>query len=183
MRKVWMICVLSALSANAYTNPLSESDWGSIAMEKGLDPFELYAVSLMESSKYCGNKTISPWPLAINSAGKSMLPQTHAEALQSLEQELDKGIRSIDIGLMQVNIKWHGHRVRDIRSLFDANVNLRIGADILAEAIRSEPSDRALGLGRYHAGYGNEPERLARAYHYGKRTLAIAKALRAYFGD
>ncbi|MDX8126969.1 transglycosylase SLT domain-containing protein [Methylomonas sp. OY6] len=183
MRKLLLILYLVSLSANAYSNALINSNWGKIAAEKGLDPFELYAVSLMESSKYSSNNTITPWPLAINAAGTAIFPRNRGDALNALACELEKGITSIDVGLMQINIKWNGYRVSDIKSLFDPEVNLRVGADILAEAIRSEPHDKTLGLGRYHAGYGNEPDRLARAYAYGRRISLIANRLRKYFGD
>lgn len=181
--RLLFLTLFIAVSTNTYSNTLISSSWGKVAAEKGLDPFELYAVSLMESSKYNSDRTITPWPLAINSAGTPIIPKSIDEALNALAIELKKGVQSIDIGLMQVNIKWHVYRVSDIRSLFDPETNLRVGADILAEAIRSEPNDRTLGLGRYHAGYGDEPERLARAYAYGKRISLIAKRLRQFFGD
>lgn len=182
MRRILLFCLVF-ISFGAYSNTLTKSNWGKIATEKGLDPFELYAVSLLESSKYNSNRTITPWPLAINSAGTPILPKSHADALNALQNELEKGVRSIDIGLMQINIKWNGYRVNDVRDLFDPEINLRVGADILAEAIRSEPHNKTLGLGRYHAGYGNDPDRLARAYAYGRRISLIANRLRKYFGE
>ena len=83
-------------------------------------------------------------------------------------------MRSIDVGLMQVNVRWQGHRVGKPEELLDPATNLRVGADILAESIGSAPGNLVLGIGRYHAGFQDE----ARAYRYGRRVLAVARQIR-----
>ena len=79
--------------------------------------------------------------------------------------------RNIDVGLMQVNLQWHGHRATP-DALLDAGTNLDVAAAILAAAIASAPGDPELGIGRYHH-WRNET--VARAY--GRRVLAVVQAL------
>ena len=38
--------------------------------------------------------------------------------------------KSIDVGLLQVNTRWHGHRVDRLESLLDPKINLGVGAAI-----------------------------------------------------
>ena len=78
---------------------------------------------------------------------------------------------NIDIGIMQVNLRWHGHRVADPLTLLEPDSNIRVAAAILREAIDSVPTDLELGVGRYHS---SDPSR-ARAY--GRRVLGIYQGL------
>jgi hypothetical protein len=78
---------------------------------------------------------------------------------------------AIDVGLMQVNLRWHGHHV-SATELLDGRRNLEIAADILAEALRSAPGDAELGVGRYHQW---RDEGVAR--RYGRRVLALLQRL------
>ena len=52
---------------------------------------------------------------------------------------------------MQINWRWHKHRVKRPEDLLDPLTNVRIGADILLENIRRSPSDLVATLGRYHS--------------------------------
>lgn len=147
--------------------------WWQIATERGLDPYILYAVALVESAQI-NDRLAAPWPWALNRQGRPILPSSRHEARGILNEALNKGIRSIDVGLMQVNVRWNGHRVQRLEDLLDPETNIRIGADVLTEAIDSAPGDLALGIGRYHTGWRNDAD----AYRYGRRVLAIAQQIR-----
>ena len=139
-----------------------------MAGKRGLDPYILYAVALVESAKV-SKRIAKPWPWALNRQGRPFIPSSLAEAKDILGGALAKGIRNIDVGLMQVNIRWQGHRVRQPEDLLDPETNLRVGADVLAESIGSAPGNLILGIGRYHAGFHND----ARAYRYGRRVFDL----------
>lgn len=152
---------------------LQGTAWWQIAMERGLDPYILYAVALVESAQI-NARLAAPWPWALNRQGRPIIPSSRLEARGILNDALNKGIRSIDVGLMQVNVRWNGHRVHRPDDLLDPETNIRVGADVLTEAIDSAPGDLALGIGRYHTGWRNDTD----AYRYGRRVLAIAQQIR-----
>lgn len=137
------------------------------ALEHNLDPVLLYSVALAESARGA-NSQLQPWPYTLRVLSESgYYGQTQEEAAQQLRRYLSQH-GSVDIGIMQVNTRWHGHRVDDVTHLLDPNVGLRVGAEILREAIDSAPGDLILGLGRYHNWADEE-----RARNYGQRILAI----------
>jgi len=152
---------------------LQGTAWWQIATERGLDPYILYAVALVESARI-NARLAAPWPWALNRQGRPIIPSSRLEARGILNDALNKGIRSIDVGLMQVNVRWNGHRVHRPDDLLDPETNIRVGADVLTEAIDSAPGDLALGIGRYHTGWRNDTD----AYRYGRRVLAIAQQIR-----
>lgn len=147
--------------------------WWQVARERRLDPYILYAVALVESAHSTGSHRVAPWPWALNKAGKPILPSTREEAHVLLSNTLAKGNRQIDVGLMQVNIHWNGHRVGKPEDLLDPVTNLQIGADLLAEAIQSVPHDLVLGIGRYHSW-----QDVRAAMTYGRKVLAVAREIR-----
>ena len=80
--------------------------------------------------------------------------------------------RDIEVGLLQVSLKRHRHRVGDPATLLDPGVNLGVAASVLANAIGAARSDLALGVGHYR--YPDD-DRAARIF--GRRVLAVREAL------
>jgi soluble lytic murein transglycosylase-like protein len=109
----------------------------------------------------------------LNRKGETIYLDGREAAAAHVRSLLAAGHRSIDIGLMQVNLRWHGHRVQRAEDLLDPVTNLYVGADILAESIASAPDDLALGVGRYHSWN----DRTA-AYRYGRKVLALANLIK-----
>ena len=84
---------------------------------------------------------------------------------------------AVDVGLMQVNLRWHGHRIASPEELLEPERNLEIAAGILSEALATAPGDLELGIGRYHS--PNE----ARARDYGRTVLTIWQGLQQLGGE
>ena len=152
---------------------LRDTAWWGVAEQRGLNPYILYAVALVESAKV-SKRMARPWPWALNRQGRPFIPSSLSEAKVILGGSLAKGVRSVDVGLMQVKVRWQGHRVGQPEDLLDPETNLRVGADVLAEAVASAPGNLVLGIGRYHAGFRDAD----RAYRYGRRELAVARQIR-----
>ncbi|OAI08783.1 transglycosylase [Methylomonas methanica] len=153
---------------------LQNTLWGQVARRHRIDPYILYAVALTESRKNGEQNCVMPWPWAINNAGNSFIPSSQQEAKALLNQMLDQGKRNIDVGIMQVNLRWHGHRVAKPEQLLIPSTNLEIGASVLSEAIQSVPGNLAHGIGRYYS-WKNEPA----AIQYGQKVIALADQIRA----
>ena len=147
--------------------------WGQVARRHGIDPYILYAVALTESRKNDG-PWVTPSPWAINNAGNTFVPGNQQQAEALLNQLMNQGKRNIDVGIMQVNLRWHGHRVAKPEQLLVPSTNLEIGASVLSKAIQSVPGHLAHGIGRYYS-WKNE---LA-AIQYGQKVIALANQLRA----
>lgn len=139
-----------------------------------VDPQLLYAVALAESKKVV-NGQVRPWPWTVNTNGKGYYFDTRDEAETFVDNLVAKGVKSIDVGPLQINLRWNGHRVKNHNDLFDLPTAVRVGADILKEAMNSSPNDKALAVGRYHNWQDDR-----RARNYGVKVLqyfdVIAKA-------
>jgi hypothetical protein len=153
---------------------LQHTLWWQIARRHRIDPYILYAVALTESRKNGEQNRVMPWPWAINNAGNAFIPNSQQEAETLLNEMLDQGKRNIDVGIMQVNLRWHGHRVAKPEQLLIPSTNLEIGASLLSEAIQSVPDNLAHGISRYYS-WKNEPA----AIQYGQKVIALANQIRA----
>lgn len=162
--------LVMAASAIAQTpQAFPGQQWSLIASDTGVDPVLLYSVALAESASDRELNMTSPWPYAIRSSGKATYASSKEEAIELLEDALVGSERyEIDVGLMQINLHWHSHRVTSPAELLDPITNLRVGSHILAESLRSAPNDLVLGIGRYHTWKDEK-----RARWYGHRVLSI----------
>ena len=157
----------------SFTSKPHNTLWWKIANRHQLDPYVLYAVALIESAKGSTKNQVTPWPWALNKAGKSIIPASQQEARIILNNTLAEGSRNIDVGLMQINVHWQGHRVDKPEQLLNPVTNLQIGALVLAESIQSVPNDLVLGIGRYHSW-----QNVSAAVAYGRKVLAVVDQIR-----
>jgi len=154
-----------ALAIIGLSNPVWSEDavpsgYRLVASEKKIPESIFYAVALAESGRTVPAEGVRrPWPWTLNVAGDGYYYSTRIEAWQALQKWLDQGKRSIDIGLMQVNWRYHRERLGDPWKALDPFHNLHVGADILQECYATE-RDWWASVGCYHA--PANPERAAR---------------------
>lgn len=168
------ISLLTA-SGNAFAIDLSGTIFEKVAHNYNLDPVLLYSVALAESASGRGNGSISPWAWTLRDNESVLYSLSIKEARQALSEHIEKNGEgsSIDVGMMQVNLKWHGNKVSSPFDLLDIETNLEVGAGILNEAIKSSPDDIVRGIGRYNN--WKDPERNRT---YGTKVLSIYNQLK-----
>jgi len=169
------MCRFAALTFLLASPPLLARDSFKAAAEaERLDPALLYSVALAESARIVDGLKVVPWPWTINSpkTGPRYF-KTREEAEAQLRNLIAEGVKNIDVGMMQINLKYHGDKVEDPLLLLDPEHNLSLGAKILRQAMRTT-KDPVLGVGRYHS---SEP---TRAYSYGYRVWKIYYRVRGY---
>lgn len=157
------------ISSHSAALTLHNTLYETVSLEVGIDPLLLYSVALAESAYRHNDTEIAPYPWTIRT-DKALYFDNQTQAKIYLETAL-KRRKSIDVGLMQINVKWHGHRVKDPLTLLDPRTNLRIGAQILKESLRSSPHDLVTGIGRYHSFEQSS------AVQYGRTVLLIYQDL------
>jgi hypothetical protein len=133
-----------------------------------IPPRILYAVAWTESGLRLTSNQIRPWPWTLNIHGQEERYASRQAAWQAIQNHLAAGRRSIDIGLMQINWRWHGKTLGDSWQALDPLHNLRTGAQLLRDLYR-ESGDWSVAIGRYHAPAATRQAR-ARAKAYRARV-------------
>ncbi len=92
----------------------------------------LHSVSLIESGRWNKNtKQLLPWPWAVNKSGKSYFFKTKKEAVDSVKKMIDEGNSNIDIGCMQINLKYHNQAFKNLNHVFEPRHNIEYAATLL----------------------------------------------------
>lgn len=173
---VVFFCVFTFSQSSADTaDPigLNGTVWDRAAQKYHLDPYLLYAISLMESRRKYEDGLVRPTPFALhqNATYQSYYPVNRTEA-EALLAEMLKKNNNIDVGIMQVNCLYHCDKVASVFDLLDPETNIFVAANILSFAINST-SDPIIGVGRYHH-WGD----VKRTRNYGTRVLRLVYELR-----
>ncbi|MDR1026072.1 MAG: transglycosylase SLT domain-containing protein [Lactobacillus sp.] len=106
------------------------------------------------------------WPWTINAQGKGMYFETKAEAVKEVKRLQEKGVKSIDVGCMQINLSYHGDAFDSIEDAFDPEKNVEYGAKFLKKLYNSK-KDWTKAAMAYHSG-------LARKANIYKKKIELA---------
>ena len=96
------------------------------------------------------NKQLVVWPWAINAEGRGSFFDTKARAINWVQEQLNDGMRSIDVGCMQVNLRWHPDAFSDLSEAFSPKENVDYAARLLLSHYNATGSWRSAS-GRYHS--------------------------------
>lgn len=112
-----------------------------LGMPKGI----LKSISTAESS-------LRPW--TINVAGKAHYFKSKAKAIKFIKAKLKKGVKSIDVGCMQINLKHHGEVFENLEAALDPKTNIAYAASFLMERYSSK-FDWNIAIAHYHSRHQN----------------------------
>ena len=140
------------------------------AEREGIEPSILAGIAMTES-RY-GKR---PWPWTINVAGQGHYFSTRQQAFEFATKVLASGRRNFDVGVMQVNWHYHGHKFPSLWEAFDFRTNVDVGARIFADENR-RAGNLAVAVARYHSA---DP---ARGSTYLKRFYQHYTAMRRQAG-
>lgn len=140
-KRIFFITILLIASSRVQAAPILENSiWGSAAAYAGINVATLYGIAVQESGMKWQDGTFRPWPWTINvnktSKGVKAGARRYANksaAEQGLKRFLALGIRNIDVGIMQVNLYWHGDKVPNDLALLDPKTNINVAARYLRD--------------------------------------------------
>ncbi len=126
----------------------------------------LTAISFVESGRKTEDGQLVAWPWTINVNGQGRFFESKADAVTATRQLLDQGNRSVDVGCMQVNLRYHPNAFQSIEDAFDPALNVAYGAQFLASLHQLQGS-WAKAVERYHSSEDGRRE------EYRERVLAF----------
>ena len=144
------VAMVFLISLPTYAHAMAvPAAYHQVAEEYDVPAGILFAIALTESGRKAADGRVLPYPWAMNVNGKALYFANRVEADSRLVQLLGEG-KQPDIGLMQVNWRYHRRKLGDARQAFDPWLNLRAGATVLREAYRAT-GDWWKAVGRYHS--------------------------------
>lgn len=139
------------------------------AAERGarLPPKLLQAIAQVESGRRDpATGAVVPWPWTLNAEGEGHFYASKAEAIAAVQAFQARGVRSIDVGCMQVNLMYHPDAFASLDQAFDPRANAAYAARFLAQ-LRDQTGTWPKAAAAYHS---QTPEIGA---DYGRRVMAL----------
>ncbi len=91
----------------------------------------LSAIARVESGRPDRTGTVAAWPWTINAEGRGAFFDTEAEAVAAVRALQARGVRSIDVGCMQVNLMYHPEAFTTVEQAFDPLTNALFAGKLL----------------------------------------------------
>ncbi|MBV1837639.1 transglycosylase SLT domain-containing protein [Acetobacter estunensis] len=92
----------------------------------------LVAMARVESGRRVGGQMV-PWPWTINAEGKGYTFETRQQAIDAVHALQSRGVKSIDVGCMQVNLLQHADAFPSLEAAFDPMTNATYAARFLTD--------------------------------------------------
>jgi hypothetical protein len=152
--------------------PALPEPWGLCAAaiaaaerDSGLPAGWLGAIAKVETGRRAPDGSVQPWPWSFNAAGDGRYMASKAEAMQEVRALQARGVRSIDIGCMQINLLHHPDAFPDLEAGFDPATNVAYAVRYL-RSLQARSGDWNQAVAFYHSA---TPER---GLTYQQRVMA-----------
>jgi hypothetical protein len=131
--------------------------------QEGLPPHMLGSIAITESGRMDPDtKAKVAWPWTVTSGGDGQYFPSKAAAIAEVRRLQKAGVENIDVGCMQINLKYHPKAFASVEAGFDPETNVRYAARFLKEM---------------RQGFGSWSEAVRR-YHSADDTRSLAYAKR-----
>ncbi len=116
-----------------------------------IPPGLLGAIARVESGRRDpASGSVEPWPWTADVEGTGYVYETREQAMAAVQGFLARGIRSIDVGCMQVNLQQHPDAFANLAQAFDPETNVAYAARFLAD-LHAQTGDWNHAAAMYHS--------------------------------
>jgi hypothetical protein len=174
MRALLRLLTLVLLSSPALATPplsspaqLCEAAIVTAERAERLPERMMEAVAVVETGRLdAASGALRPWPWTINAEGQGFFFASKQQAIDAVRVLQARGVRSIDVGCMQINLMFHPDAFASLDQAFDPGANARFAARFL-NALHAANRDWPATIAAYHS----ETPVLGAAY----RQLVLAR--------
>ena len=128
-----LLALPSVARADLPASPSALCRSAIIAAERstGVPDRLMQSIGAVESGRRNADGTVSAWPWTINAEGVGSYFATKGEAMAAVTALRARGVRSVDVGCMQVNLMYHAEAFSSLEEAFDPGANARYAGQFL----------------------------------------------------
>ncbi len=147
-----LLAMPSLAWADLPATPFALCRTASAAAERltGVPDRLMQTIGTVESRRREPGGAVSAWPWTINAEGVGSFFNTKAEAIAAVTALRARGVQSIDVGCMQVNLMYHPAAFASLEEAFDPAANVRYAAKFLGQLF-AETGDWNTAAAHYHS--------------------------------
>ena len=138
-------------SAHGATAGLCTAAIGQVERDNRIPLYLLRAIALKETGRWDdANKVSQAWPWTVTAEGQGQYFPRKADAIAAVKALMARGVRSIDVGCLQINLRYHADAFVDLEAAFDPLTNAQYAGKFL-HGLRRELHSWTLAVGGYHS--------------------------------
>ncbi len=121
-------------------------------VEYGINFDLLQTISAVESGRWDNlqNRYVA-WPWTVNVQGKGYYYASKEEAVKAVKKFQSQGVESIDVGCMQINLKYHGDAFSSVDEAIEPSNNVKYSAKFLRSLYNQHGNNWKKAAKRYHS--------------------------------
>jgi hypothetical protein len=143
-----LFLILAAVAAVLLTPEISlanqeacASAVAQVERSAGVPPRLMQAIALAESGRWDPDKRASfAWPWTVNAEGQGRFLPTKEAAIAEVQRLKARGVRSIDVGCMQINLMHHPDAFDSLEDAFDPVKNATYASEFLRDLYTARKS-------------------------------------------
>ena len=139
----------------------------TIAEQENIPVKILFALALNESQVRTNYGRVIAWSYTLNHKNRGYHFRTHKELKRKVEDIISQGYRLFDVGIAQVNYRWHKDGFSSLDEMINPVSNLTYAAKYL-RGFYDKHGDWWVAVGKYHA-----PNNKPNAAKYTKKVKNI----------
>ena len=153
----WGLTILflsNVLSAEGYGSPSFSNNCAThvaqYEKQHAIPAGLLHAISKVESGRKDTTGRLVAWPWTVNAEGQGYYFPTKEAAIRAVRQFQFKGIKSIDVGCMQINLYHHPYAFKSLQDAFDPAKNVAYAASLLTR-LKDAHASWYTAVSHYHS--------------------------------
>jgi soluble lytic murein transglycosylase-like protein len=100
-------------------------------------------------------------PTAINIEGKTVTINDKSEVIKTIKNALNQGVTNIDIGIAQINYRWHKDNFNNIEEMINPTANIEYAAKLLSSLFKQHGTWHK-AIRHYHSANPNHHNQYSR---------------------
>ena len=142
-------CISVATLAEGSSTDLCDQSIDRVSATSIVPREVLYKIARLESGWHIDGRHIS-WPWSLNNGGKGYFLKDKAAGLATLAKLRAQGKTNIDVGCMQLNVRWHAEFFKNPEQMMNPLDNVRYAARYL-EKLYEETGSWEKAVKFYHS--------------------------------
>lgn len=183
-----LLMLIQPVQAKVYNDRVDDTMVCTYATQKMEKVYQikrhlLTTIANVETGRWnAEKKQKTAWPWTVNAQGKGMFFDTKEEAVREVKRLQAKGVKSIDVGCMQINLVYHPDAFESVEDAFDPQKNAQYAAKFLKNLYENNDKDWIKAAMAYHSKVPTKAQRykkkIVSTYEIVKQAqLKLEKAL------
>ena len=164
---LFLLMFIQPAEASEYPKYIDDTEVCAVATQQFEEKYQikkhlLSTIANVESGRW--NKRThknSAWPWTVNAQGKGYFFETKQQAIAEVKKLQAQGVKSIDVGCMQINLVYHPDAFEDLEEAFNPYKNVEYGAKFLKKLYAKKGNDWNKAATAYHSSLPRKAQRYA----------------------